>query len=380
MFKIALDAGHGMDTPGKRCLKSLDPKETREWYLNARICDKVAKQLQDYTGYELLRVDDVTGKTDIPLGTRTRKANNWGADFYLSVHHNAGLCGKQGGGVVTIVYTNPSATSVKYQKIVHESFIAQTGKFGNRADELPRMNLHVCRETNMPSVLIECGFMDSPTDVPMILSEAFAEKAARGLTNALVKIGGLKKRNNNVVVQPQLTDISGHYAENHIKKLVDCNVIKGYEDNTFKPENNITRAEFSTLVVNALEKVCGHTLGASKLFPDIAGHWAAKSIQKIATCGIANGYEDGNFRPDNMITRGQAAIMASNMLLYCGVNMKAGGVYPDTVGHYAERHICNLNAFGIINGYEDGTFKPDNNITRGQAAIIVANCLTVLGK
>jgi N-acetylmuramoyl-L-alanine amidase len=197
MFKIALDAGHGKYTSGKRCLKSLDPKETREWFLNARICDRIEKLLKDYVGYALLRVDDITGETDVPLKTRTKAANDWGADIYLSVHHNAGLGGRSGGGAVTIIYTNPSAKSIEYQKIIHTKFINSVGKFGNRSEEMPRQNLHVCRETNMPSVLIECGFMDSPTDVPLILSADFAEKAAVGLTAALVAIGNLKPKDNN---------------------------------------------------------------------------------------------------------------------------------------------------------------------------------------
>ena len=51
MFKIALDAGHGLYTAGKRCLKAIDPNETREWWLNDRICDKVEKKLASYDGY-----------------------------------------------------------------------------------------------------------------------------------------------------------------------------------------------------------------------------------------------------------------------------------------------------------------------------------------
>lgn len=92
-FKIALSAGHGRYTAGKRCMKALDAKQTREWVLNSRIADKIEKLLADYTGWELLRVDDRTGTKDIPLYTRTKSANNWGADLYLAIHHNAGICG-----------------------------------------------------------------------------------------------------------------------------------------------------------------------------------------------------------------------------------------------------------------------------------------------
>ena len=112
MFKIALGAGHGKNTSGKRCLKSLDPNETREWWLNDRICDYVESYLKDYEGYDLLRLDDSDdGKDDIALATRTNKANAWGADFYLSIHHNAGVNGGSGGGICAYSYTNGSQAS-----------------------------------------------------------------------------------------------------------------------------------------------------------------------------------------------------------------------------------------------------------------------------
>ena len=106
-FKIALTAGHYLNTAGKRCLKSLDPNETREWVLNDRIADKVEKLLENYTSWELIRTDDTTGKKDISLAARTNAANNFKADFYLSVHHNAGVNGQKGGGIMVYVLHQP---------------------------------------------------------------------------------------------------------------------------------------------------------------------------------------------------------------------------------------------------------------------------------
>ncbi len=195
MFKIALDAGHGKYTAGKRCLKTIDKNETREWFLNDRICDRLEKKLTSYDGFSLVRVDDTTGEIDVTLGERVRKANNFDADIYLSVHHNAGINGGSGGGIVAITYTNASAKSNEYQKLIYNELINETGLKGNRATPLAKQNLYVCRETKMPSVLVECGFMDSKTDVPIILSEDFAEKVANALTKALVTIGNLKLKN-----------------------------------------------------------------------------------------------------------------------------------------------------------------------------------------
>lgn len=193
-FKIALTAGHYKHTAGKRCLKSLDPKETREWVLNDRIADKVEKLLQGYTGWELIRTDDTTGEKDISLSARTNAANNFKADIYLSIHHNAGINGGKGGGIVAIVYTKPSAESLAWQKELYDALIEATGLKGNRATPLAKMNLHECRETKMPAVLLELGFMDSATDVPVILTEKFADQCAEAIVNVLVKRGGLEKK------------------------------------------------------------------------------------------------------------------------------------------------------------------------------------------
>lgn len=194
MFKISLSAGHGKNTAGKRCMKKLDKNETREWVLNDRICDKIETKLKAYDGYKLLRVDDTTGKNDIALSKRTKSANNWGADFYLAIHHNAGVKGGSGGGVVAFVYTKPSAKSLEWQEALYNAIIEKTGLKGNRAVPMPKGNLHECREPKMASVLLECGFMDSKTDVPIILTDKFAEQVAEACVEVIVKKAKLKKK------------------------------------------------------------------------------------------------------------------------------------------------------------------------------------------
>jgi N-acetylmuramoyl-L-alanine amidase len=199
MFKLALNAGHYLGTPGKRCLKSLDPNETREWYLNDRIADKIQKKLKEYDGIEVLRTDDTEGKVDIALDDRTYQANRWCADFYLSIHHNAGVNGGKGGGIVAIVYDKTkNAETLAWQKALYDSLIKYTGLKGNRAEPLAKMNLHECRETTMPAVLLELGFMDSTTDVPIILTEAFAEKCANAIVEVIVDKVGLHKTMSDI--------------------------------------------------------------------------------------------------------------------------------------------------------------------------------------
>lgn len=194
MFKIALGAGHGINTAGKRCLKSLDPNETREWWLNDRICDKVEALLKGYDGYALLRLDDSDdGAEDVALATRTTKANDWGADFYLSVHHNAGANGTAAGGIVAFSYPGSSAGAA-WRDAFYDALIRHTGLKGNRSEPKTTANFYVLRCTTMPAVLLECGFMDSTTDVPVILTEAFADQCAAAIVEVLAARGGLTKK------------------------------------------------------------------------------------------------------------------------------------------------------------------------------------------
>lgn len=256
---IAIDAGHGLNTPGKRCLKSIDPNETREFALNSRIAEKVQARLSGYV-CDYFRVDDPTGAEDVPLSRRVLTANSAGADVYLSIHHNAGVNGGSGGGIVVIVGPGSSAQSKVLQEAIYRHTVATTGLSGNRANPMPESNLFVLNRTTMPAVLGEFGFMDSTTDTPIILTDEYADKVADGITAALVEVYALQK-NPDVV---QETD-------------------PGYEQ--FKKYMERYRAELASLPVS---------------------DWAAEGVAEAVRLGIM---ADGS-RPRDYVTRQEAAIMA----------------------------------------------------------------------
>lgn len=194
MFKIALTAGHYRYTSGKRCMKKLDKNETREWVLNDRICDKIEKLLSAYEGYSLIRTDDTKGEKCIEIEDRVKKANDFKADFYLSIHHNAGIHGGKGGGIVAYTCKNCSAKSKEWQKDLYNALIKKTGLKGNRSTPIAQSNLYEVKKTTMPAVLLELGFMDSKTDVPIILTEDYANKCAEAIVEVIVAKGGLTKK------------------------------------------------------------------------------------------------------------------------------------------------------------------------------------------
>ncbi len=124
MFKIAIDAGHGYNTPGKRTPDG----SMREWEFNSAVATLVQDELQNYEGVETLRVDDPTGKTDVPLKTRTDKANAWKADVYVSIHANAAGSGwNSAEGIETYVYTSKPKEAMTLAANVQNRLIRETG-------------------------------------------------------------------------------------------------------------------------------------------------------------------------------------------------------------------------------------------------------------
>ena len=193
---IALDAGHGMKTAGKRCMKSIDPNETREWYLNDRIMDRVQVLLEDYD-CKTLRTDDTTGAKDISNSGRVAIANNAKADYFVSMHHDAGINGRTGGGT-TVYYCSSKPERVPQARKLYNAIVSRTGVRGDRNPVIIKKGFTVIKNTTMPALLVENGYMDSQVDTPIILTAAHAEKTAQGVVAFLVDELKLEKKKTAV--------------------------------------------------------------------------------------------------------------------------------------------------------------------------------------
>lgn len=193
MFKIAIDAGHGLSTPGKRVDKTLDTKQTREWVLNDRVARYIAQAAGQYENVEVFRVDDPTGKKDISLSKRCKAANSRGADVYISCHHNAGIRLGTGGGIVAYCY-KAGTKAAEYRDEIYKACIAAGGLKGNRSNPRPEKAYYVLKNTKAPAVLMEYGFMDSKTDAPVILTDAYAKLVGYATMAGIAKAAGLQTK------------------------------------------------------------------------------------------------------------------------------------------------------------------------------------------
>lgn len=193
MFNVALNAGHYLGTAGKCCPKSLDPKMTKEWVLNNRIVTKMQSILSAYEEINVLRVDDPLGLENQTFAQKRTKVNEFNSDFFLGVHHNAAGKEFSGGGIVAFCTINPSEESVSWRDELYKESVGATGLKGNRATPLVKRDLLELQGLNCPAVLMECGFMDSRVDCPIILTEEFADKMAKAFVSVILRKAGIKE-------------------------------------------------------------------------------------------------------------------------------------------------------------------------------------------
>ena len=224
VFKIAYCAGHHLGN-SKGVPVSMGLGDIREWTLNDRVADHFAKAAQEYEGVELLRTDDPTGQTLIDIPERCAAANNWGADIYIDMHHNGGINGGTGGGVCAFSYPG-SEKGRKYRDAIYSAVIAAGGLKGNRSQPLIEKAFDSLRYSHMPAVLMEYGFMDSKTDAPIVVTDAYSNLVAYATMAGIAEVAGLKKKAPAPVYRVQVGAF--HDLQNAIN-LLDELEEKGYE-------------------------------------------------------------------------------------------------------------------------------------------------------
>ena len=164
------------------------------------------------------------------------------------------------------------------------------------------------------------------------------------------------------------------YYEN-VMGAAENGYVSGYPDGTFKPMQSVTRAEFASMIAKAMGYDSDPDAGSA--YPDVADdHWAKAAINFCAQNDIINGYDDGTFQPNKAITRQEAAAIlnkAFELSVKYGVSTD---LFPDnsSIAAWASDHVYAAKASGLMKGYEeDGTFRPNNQITRAEAASILMN-------
>ncbi|CEO10843.1 N-acetylmuramoyl-L-alanine amidase [[Clostridium] sordellii] len=420
-YKVFLDPGHGGYDSGALGF------ERKESDLNLQVAKRVEKKLQSKNIQVVM-----SRKTDefISLGKRAELANNYGADVFVSIHQNSAE-NQSAHGIET--YYHPDKQGYKPLALdIQNSAIKITGA---KDREVKSSNLAVLRESNMPSALFESGFISNKNESDKLANPTYQDKLASGITNGIEKylkdnidiqeqdlpvistgkvkdtdslnvrsgygtsykiIGTLKFGEKIEIVEqqdgwykikfngrygyvsgryialdenkPEFTDINGHWAKNQVIDFFSKGYINGYEDNTFRPDANVSRAEF----VKILNKVFKFNKTTTSNFTDVdPKDWYYNDICIGINEGYINGYEDNTFRPKNPITREEASKIIAKV-----IKIKGDGSlnFSDryAISDWAKEYVDALNDYGIIKGYEDNTFRPQNNITRAETVAILS--------
>lgn len=165
-------------------------------------------------------------------------------------------------------------------------------------------------------------------------------------------------------------DISNHWAQDEIANLLKAGYIKGVSTNNgieIQPERNITRAEFLAVIVEALK--LKEIKGEAKTFSDVKRNaWYGQLIDIATSNDIVKGYPDGTFRPENNISRAEIAQLLFDLCMFNAQSETGGYLFADVKDSdwfYSQVMLCKKN--NIIRGYPDNTFRPLNYTTRAEA-------------
>lgn len=173
--------------------------------------------------------------------------------------------------------------------------------------------------------------------------------------------------------QVTLNDIESNWAKEHIESLVSKGIVNGYPDKTFRPDRPVTRAEFAKMMTTAF------TVEQNKdvSFKDISSHWARGPILQLAAAEVVQGYPDGTFKPDNHITRAEVVSMLVRSLKLHDVSGYTQEASFSDVGrsHWAFANIETALRLKILPPFVRGTFKPSLAANRAETAAMIDEAL-----
>ena len=166
----------------------------------------------------------------------------------------------------------------------------------------------------------------------------------------------------------ELSDISGHWAKDYIYSMACKDIVCGYQDGSFRPEKSVTRAEFAKLMVEEMEL---EMESPSKRFSDSNGHWAEGFIETAYKNGIISGYEDGTVRPNEKITRAEMAVMISRAISEDATGKSVKFKDGEIIPNWAKSGVEKAAKLGLMKGDPNMNFNPESSTTRAQAATVI---------
>ncbi|NJJ40666.1 S-layer homology domain-containing protein [Paenibacillus apii] len=173
------------------------------------------------------------------------------------------------------------------------------------------------------------------------------------------------------------SDISSkHWAQKEIYRLKDEQLVGGYNDGTFRPDNPITRAEAVKIIVQASQLDIDLNDGVPQAISDVTpAYWAYSYIEAAKKSNLITGYLDGSFRPGETLTRADSAVLLARAFDLNSQGANDAALVSDVGNHWAASSIDKLLTNGIAVGDENGKFQPSKKVTRSEFAALLARTL-----
>ena len=274
-------------------------------------------------------------------------------------------------------WTALKAAVIKYDAAINPDKDTFFNNIVNKDDVY--VNMWDCRETEIISMSsIKTAFEKQAEAVykkenPPKVNPSGGGGGGGGRTNAQIEKNNIADKikdaapDNDTAV---FSDIIGHWAREYIITLAKKGAVSGFGDNTFRPDTPITRAELVTILLSAL----GKKAIAKAPFKDVAeSDWYAPYLAAAHNAGIIQGDSEGNFRPNEPVTRQDAAT-----IIYRALN-RGKAAYTETefsdndaISDYAKTAVASMQKNGIIRGMPNGSFAPLSGATRAEAAVMIA--------
>lgn len=422
-YKVFIDPGHGGSDNGAAGHGAYEDE------LNLQVSFKVKEKLEAKgIQVKMSRTND----TFISLGDRPKLANEYGADVFVSIHQNSASTPAMG---IETYYHSSKSQEKPLATEIQTNAIKETGAVNRNVKSA---DFAVLRGSYMPSSLFESGFISTEEEANNLKDPAYQDKLATGIANGIENylntyvnleletipptaqvahtgtiintsslnvrsgygtsnpvIGTLAKGAKVDIYETQngwhkvnfngnygyisgsyvkldgpggITDIDKHWAKSEVMSFIESGYIDGYPNGTFKPDNNITRAEFVKLVNQAF----GYTTQGSIKFKDVSStSWYYKDLSIGINQGYIDGYPDNTFRPDAPISREEAAKIVTKI-----TGVKGDGVlnFADNndISSWAKQYVDALVDNKIMGGYSGNKFKPKDNITRAESVVTLS--------
>jgi N-acetylmuramoyl-L-alanine amidase len=397
-MKIVVDPGHGGSDPGAVGVNGLYEKT-----INLDISLKL-KDILLQKGYEVVMTRE--NDTFLSLKERVEFTNAQQADLFVSIHANSYTPATRGAMVLYYDDRYPQEdypASEEMAALTPESrqFAQQVlDKFVESVDVENRgllpSSVYVVRMGSIPSILVETAFLSNKQDAAMLANAGIRTQMAQAIGQG---IEAFMPATAQPIVFP---DTRGHWAREAVLRMKSQGIVEGV-GKQFQPNRGMTRAEWVTLLdrVFDLSKVqpqnvsaagSGCTAGSSGTsvagavysgacakpsggaFKDVAaGHWAAATLKKAVGAGVLDGYGDGTLRPDQPVTRAEvAATFARLALPQAKAAPAAKPAFKDVPSSaWSAKAVYSLKQAGWIDGVTADSFAPDRRMTRAEAAVLL---------